>query len=95
MVVRRRVPRVIQAQIGVDYSEGHVGTLFKELGCSPPKPRRRDNQQNPKPVCQWRAEQLPALKQNARRGTVISLFGLFPAISKTVKHLMNSSTKFN
>ena len=67
---RRRVQRVIQEQFGVSYSEGHVGTLLKEMGCSPQQPRRRDHRQNLEPVHQWKTEPFPALKpkREKRRG---------------------------
>ena len=58
-----RVGFVIETAHGVNYSEKQVGRILASIGWTRQKPQKKDAQQDPVRVAQWKAAELPALKK--------------------------------
>ena len=63
----KRVKFVIEEEYGVVYSEKQTGRVLKSIGWTRQKPQKKDAQQDPARVAQWKAVDLPALKKSASR----------------------------
>lgn len=59
----KRVKFVIEEAYGVVYSEQQTGRVLKSIGWTRQKPQKKDAQQDPVRVAQWKAVDLPALKK--------------------------------
>jgi transposase len=59
------VRELIGRKFGVRLSEVSVGRLLRKLGLSPQRPLYRANQPNPEAVARWKAEQYPAIREQA------------------------------
>jgi transposase len=62
---RDLVRQVIAQRFGVDLSVGSVGRILRGLGMSPQHPLHRATQQDPERVERWRAEEYPAIRDEA------------------------------
>jgi transposase len=54
---------VIKKELGVTYSEGHVGRLLSEIGWSRQKPTERASQRDEAKIARWNEETWPELKK--------------------------------
>jgi transposase len=59
------VRELIAREFGVRLSEVSVGRLLRKLGLSPQRPLYRAYQQNPQAVARWKAEEYPAIREQA------------------------------
>jgi transposase len=59
------VRELIDREFGVRLSEVSVGRLLRKLGLSPQRPLYRAYQQNPEAVARWKAEEYPAIREQA------------------------------
>jgi transposase len=62
---RAMVRELIRREFGVALSEVSVGRLLRKLGLSPQRPLYRAYQQNPEAVARWKAEEYPAIREQA------------------------------
>jgi transposase len=62
---RAMVRELIRREFGVRLSEVSVGRLLRKLGLSPQRPLYRAYQQNPEAVARWKAEEYPAIREQA------------------------------
>jgi transposase len=62
---RAMVRELIRREFGVRLSEVSVGRLLRKLGLSPQRPLYRASQQNPEAVARWKAEEYPAIREQA------------------------------
>jgi hypothetical protein len=62
---RAMVRELIRREFGVRLSEVSVGRLLCKLGLSPQPPLYRAYQQNPQAVARWKAEEYPAIREQA------------------------------
>jgi transposase len=62
---RAMVRELIRREFGVALSEVSVGRLLRKLGLSPQRPLYRAWQQNPEAVARWKAEEYPAIREQA------------------------------
>ncbi|TQM11044.1 IS630 family transposase [Pseudonocardia kunmingensis] len=62
---RDLVRQVIAQRFGVNLSVGSVGRVLRSLGLSPQRPLHRATQQDPERVARWRAEEYPAIRDEA------------------------------
>jgi transposase len=62
---RAMVRELIRREFGVRLSEPSVGRLLRKLGLSPQRPLYRAYQQNPEAVARWKAEEYPAIREQA------------------------------
>jgi transposase len=62
---RAMVRELIRREFGVRLSEVSVGRLLRKLGLSPQPPLYRAYQQNPQAVARWKAEEYPAIREQA------------------------------
>ena len=58
-----RVAQLIEAQFGIQYSEGHIWHLLRRLGFSCQKPARRAIQRDEAQIERWKRRRWPALKK--------------------------------
>jgi transposase len=61
------VGELIRIRFGVQMTPQGVGKLLRRLGLSPQRPLYRASQQDPEAVRRWRAEEFPAIREQARR----------------------------
>ena len=61
------VRELIRREFGVALSEVSVGRLLRKLGLSPQRPLYRAYQQNPEAVRRWKAEEYPAIREQAAK----------------------------
>lgn len=84
-----RIAKVIEHEFGVRYHPGHVWHVLRKMGWSCQKPERRARERDEPAIKQWRTEDWPNLKTNARdRGWSIVLidesgFMLQPVVRRT------------
>jgi transposase len=64
---RAMVRELIGREFGVRLSEVSVGRLLRKLGLSPQRPLYRAYQQNPEAVARWKAEEYPAIREQAAK----------------------------
>ena len=64
---RAMVRELIRREFGVALSEVSVGRLLRKLGLSPQRPLYRAWQQNPEAVARWKAEEYPAIREQAAK----------------------------
>jgi transposase len=64
---RPMIRELIRREFGVALSEVSVGRLLRKLGLSPQRPLYRASQQNPEAVARWKAEEYPAIREQAAR----------------------------
>ena len=62
---RPMIRELIRREFGVALSEVSVGRLLRKLGLSPQRPLYRASQQNPEAVARWKAEEYPAIREQA------------------------------
>jgi transposase len=62
---RDLVRQVIAQRFGVELSVGSVGRILRGIGLSPQRPLHRATQQDPERVARWRAEEYPAIREEA------------------------------
>ena len=62
-----RVGALIKDRFGHQYSEVHVWRLLRELGFSCQRPSGRAIQRNEPAIREWKQQQWPALKKNAKK----------------------------
>jgi len=62
---RAMVRELIRREFGVALSEVSVGRLLGKLGLSPQRPLYRAYQQHPEAVARWKAEEYPAIREQA------------------------------
>jgi transposase len=62
---RAMIRELIRREFGVALSEVSVGRLLRKLGLSPQRPLYRASQQNPEAVARWKAEEYPAIREQA------------------------------
>ena len=62
---RAMIRELIRREFGVALSEVSVGRLLRKLGLSPQRPLYRAYQQNPEAVARWKAEEYPAIREQA------------------------------
>jgi transposase len=62
---RAMVRELIRREFGVALSEVSVGRLLRKLGLSPQRPLYRAWRQNPEAVARWKAEEYPAIREQA------------------------------
>jgi transposase len=60
---RARVGAVIEKELGVSYSEVHVGRLLREIGWTRQKPTERASQRDEVEIARWNEETWPELKK--------------------------------
>jgi transposase len=60
---RARVGAVIKQELGVSYSDVHVGRLLRKIGWSRQKPLERASQRDEDAIARWREETWPKLKK--------------------------------
>jgi transposase len=61
------IRELIGREFGVALSEVSVGRLLPKLGLSPQRPLSRASQQNPEAVARWKAEEYPAIREQAAK----------------------------
>jgi transposase len=54
---------VLKKELGVTYSEGHVGRLLSKIGWSRQKPTERASQRDEAEIARWNEETWPELKK--------------------------------
>jgi len=64
---RAMIRELIRREFGVALSEVSVGRLLRKLGLSPQRPLYRASQQNPEAVARWKAEEYPAIREQAAK----------------------------
>jgi transposase len=64
---RAMVRELIRREFGEALSEVSVGRLLRKLGLSPQRPLYRAYQQNPEAVARWKAEEYPAIREQAAK----------------------------
>jgi transposase len=64
---RAMIRELIRREFGVALSEVSVGRLLRKLGLSPQRPLDRASQQNPQAVARWKAEEYPAIREQAAK----------------------------
>src|SRR5919202_1721187 len=64
---RAMVRELICQEFAVRLSEVSVGRLLRKLGLSPQRPLYRADQQNPEAVARWKAEEYPAIREQAAK----------------------------
>ena len=64
---RAMVRELIRREFGAALSEVSVGRLLRKLGLSPQRPLYRASQQNPEAVARWKAEEYPAIREQAAK----------------------------
>jgi len=64
---RAMVGDLVRREFGVRLSEVSVGRLLRQLGLSPQRPLYRAYQQNPEAVARWKAEEYPAIREQAAK----------------------------
>jgi transposase len=62
---RAMIHELIRREFGVQLSEVSVGRLLGKLGLSPKRLLYRASQQNPEAVARWKAEEYPAIREQA------------------------------
>src|SRR5919109_4835753 len=62
---RAMIRELIRREFHVSLSEVSVGRLLRKLGLSPQRPLYRAYQQNPEAVAAWKAEEYPAIREQA------------------------------
>jgi len=61
------VAELIRVKFDVVMTPQGIGKLLRRLGLSPQRPLYRATQQDPEAVARWRAEEFPAIREQARR----------------------------
>jgi transposase len=64
---RAMVRELIRREFGVRLSEVSVGRRLRKLGLSPQRPLYRAYQQNPEALARWKAEEYPAIREQAAK----------------------------
>jgi len=64
----QRIAAVIEKKFGIKYHPCHVWKILRSLGWSCQKPQRRAKEQNEALAEEWKQENWPKIKRQARRG---------------------------
>ena len=60
---------MIKQELGVSYSDVHVGRLLRKIGWSRQKPIERASQRDKEAIARWREETWPVLKKRLSEKT--------------------------
>src|SRR4029450_545992 len=80
---RAMIRELIRREFGVALSEVSVGRLLRKLGLSPQRPLYRASQQHPEAVARWKAEEYPAIREQAAKVGRRSTSPMRPGCART------------
>lgn len=61
-----RVVAVVERELGVRYSKGHMAKVLRRAGWTPQKPTKRARQRDETAIVEWREKRWPELKKKPR-----------------------------